>query len=157
MNARSNFVTNQMSTDDCLVAPPSRMVAGLLSTQSSEEILGRAIGFGLEPGHHAWPLGGKGIRSRAPVARRSRQPGAFAMRRADLARSPRVRQAIEKALEIRIAMREHMDGFTGGEAGEVMLHRSNFIEEPQGIQRTEDGAQPIPSGNRTGESMRPQD
>src|SRR3954466_14125777 len=96
----------------------------LLSTQSGEEVFGRAIGFGLEPGHHGRPLGGKGIRSRPPVAR---WPGAVAMRWAHLARSPRVRQTVEESLEIRIAMREHVDAFTGGEPGEMMLDGSNFI------------------------------
>ena len=114
--------------------------ARLLSTQACEEFFGGAMGFGLEPSHNPRPLDGKGIRSRAPVAR---WLGSFAMRGAHLARSPRVRQTVEKTLEIRIAMRKHVDGFTGGEPGEVMLNRANFIEEPQRIQGAEDGAQPI--------------
>ena len=85
-------------------------------------------------------VGLKGIRARAPVARRL---GSFAMRGADLAVSPRVRQTLQKAIEIRIAMREHVDALARGEPGEMMLNRSNFIEEPQRIQRAEDGAQPI--------------
>jgi hypothetical protein len=52
------------------------------------------------------------------------------MRGTNLALSPRVRQTIEKALEIRIAMRQHVDAFTGGKPREVMLDRSNFIEHP---------------------------
>ena len=103
---------------------------GAFLTKSREEFLGRPIGFGLEPGHDARPLDGKGILSRAPVAWRL---GSFAMRGAHLAGSPRVRQTVEKALEIRVTMREYVDRFTRGEAGQMMLHRSNLIEEPQWI------------------------
>jgi hypothetical protein len=54
-----------------------------------------------------------------------------------------VRQTVEKALEIRIAMRRHVDAFTDDQPHEVMLDRWNFIEEPQRIQRAKNGAQPI--------------
>ena len=65
------------------------------------------------------------------------------MRGADLAVSPGVRQTFHEAIEIRMAVREHVDAFARGQAGEMMLDRSNFIEEPQGVERTEDGSQSI--------------
>ncbi|MEO8564711.1 MAG: hypothetical protein ABI601_21750 [bacterium] len=34
-----------------------------------------------------------------------------------------MRQTVEKAIEIRVAMRKHLDGFAGGEPGQVMLNR----------------------------------
>ena len=55
--------------------------------------------------HHARPHGLEGILPRAPVPRRL---WAGAMGRTDLAVSPRVRQTLQKAIEIRIAMREHV-------------------------------------------------
>ena len=113
---------------------------GAFLTKSREEFLGRPIWFGLEPGHHSRPRGLKWILPRAPVPRRL---GSFAMRGANLAFSPCVRQTVQKAIEIRIAMREHVDAFTRGEPGEVMLDRSNFIEEPQRVQRSEKGPQAI--------------
>jgi hypothetical protein len=65
------------------------------------------------------------------------------MRGANLAISPGVRQTFHEAIEIRMAVREHVDAFTRGQAGEMMLDRSNFIEETQGVEGTEDGSQSI--------------
>ena len=42
-----------------------------------------------------------------------------------------------------MAMREHVDAFARGQSGEMMLDRSNFIEETQGVERTEHGSQSI--------------
>jgi len=113
-------------------------ITGALTTESREQVLGGSIGFGLEPGHHARPGGFEGILTRAPVSRRF---GSFAMRGADLTVSPRVRQTLQKAIKIRISVREHVDAFARGERGEMMLNGSNFIEQPQRIQRSEDGPQ----------------
>src|SRR5437867_2655827 len=65
------------------------------------------------------------------------------MRGANLAVSPGMRQTFHEAIEIRIAVREHVDAFAGGQSGEMMLDRSNFVEETQGVQRPEYGSQPI--------------
>ena len=98
-----------------------------LTPESLEEFLGRLIGFGLQPRHHARPRPFERICASAPVPRRL---GSGAMRGADLAVSPGVRQTLQKTLEIGIAVREHVDVVARGEAGEMMLNRSNFIEEP---------------------------
>jgi hypothetical protein len=50
------------------------------------------------------------------------------MRGADLAVSPGVRQTFHEAIEIRMAVREHVDAFARGQSGEMMLDRSNFID-----------------------------
>ena len=62
---------------------------------------------------------------------------------ADFAVSPGVRQTFHEAIEIRMAVREHVDAFTRGQVGEMMLNRSNFIEETQGVEGTEYGSQSI--------------
>jgi hypothetical protein len=62
---------------------------------------------------------------------------------ADFSFSPRMRQALQKAIEIRIPVRQHVDAFARGESGEMMLNGSNFIEQTQWIQRAEDGPQAI--------------
>ena len=57
------------------------------------------------------------------------------MRRAYFALPPRRRQALEKSVEIRIAMRQRMDPLTHGETGQVLLDRPTLIEEPQRVER----------------------
>jgi len=65
------------------------------------------------------------------------------MRGADVAVSPGVRQTFHEAIEIRMAVREHVDAFARGQSGEMMLDRSNFIEETQRIEGPEYGSQSI--------------
>ena len=91
-----------------------------LRTESLEELLGRLIGFGLEPGHDTWPRRLEGIAASAPVARRL---GSGTMRGSHLAVSPGVRQTFHEAIEIRIATREHVDAFAGGQSGKMVLDR----------------------------------
>src|SRR5438034_8022626 len=62
---------------------------------------------------------------------------------ADLAVSPGVRQTFHEAIEIRMAVREHVDAFACGQSGEMMLDRSNFIEETQWVERGEHGSQAV--------------
>ena len=112
-------------------------VTGALTTESFEEFFRRPVGFGFEPGDHARPGRLEGIGARAPVPWGL---GSRAMRGPDLTVSPRVCQTFQKAIEIGIAVRQHMHAFAGGEPGEVMLDGPNFIEEPQRVQCPEDGA-----------------
>jgi hypothetical protein len=112
-------------------------VTGALTTESLEEFFRRPVGFGFEPGYHARPRRLEGVGASTPVLWRL---GSRAMCGPDLAVFPRVRQTFQKAIEICIAVRKHVHAVAGGEPGEVMLDRSNFIEEPQGVQCPEDGA-----------------
>jgi hypothetical protein len=115
-------------------------VIGALTTEALEEFFGRSIGFGLKPGHHERPRRLERILASAPVPRRL---GSCAMRGANFAVSPGVRQTLQKAIEIRIAVREHVDAFACCESGEMMLDCSNFIEKSQGVERAEYRSQPI--------------
>jgi len=54
-----------------------------------------------------------------------------------------VRQTLQEGLEIRIPMRKHVDVLASGERSEMVLNGSNLIEQPQRIQRPEDGPQSI--------------
>ena len=65
------------------------------------------------------------------------------MRGANLAVSPGVRQTFHEAIEIRMAVREHVDALARGQAGEMMLDRSNFIEETQRVEGPKYGSQSI--------------
>ena len=113
---------------------------GALTAESRKQFLGGATWFGLEPGHHARPRGLERIFARAPVSRRF---GSFAMGRADLTVSPRVRQTLQECLEIRIPVRKHVDVLAGSERREVVLNGSNLIEQAQRIQSPEDRPQSI--------------
>ncbi len=112
----------------------------MLTPESRKEFFGRLIGFRNKPRHHARPRCLEGILARAPVSRRL---GSCAMRGADLAVSPGMCQTLQKKIEIGIAVREHVDPFAGGEPGEVVLDRSDFIEEPQRVERPEHGPQAV--------------
>ena len=115
-------------------------ITGALATESLEEFFGCPIGFGLEPGHHARPRRLEGILARPPV---SRWLGSGTVGGADLPVSPRIRQTLQEAIEISIPVRQRVDAFARGESGEMMLNGSNFIEQTQWIQRSEDGPQSI--------------
>jgi hypothetical protein len=65
------------------------------------------------------------------------------MRGPDFAVSPGMRQASHKEIEVRIAVRQRVDAFAGGESGKMMLDRSNFIEQPQRVERAEDRSQAV--------------
>ena len=109
-------------------------------SQPLEQFLGRSIGLTLQPRHNPRPGDLEGIRARSPVPRRLRP---CAVRRADLAVSLGVRETLEEAIEIGITVWKHVDAFARCEPGEVMLDRSNLIEEPEWIERDEYGSQPI--------------
>ena len=112
----------------------------MLIAQAVEEFLGRAIGLTLQPRDNQRPRDLEGILARSPVARRLR-PGT--VRRADLAVSPGVPETLEEAIEIGIAVWQHVDTVACCQASEVMLYRSNLIEESEGIERDEYRSQPI--------------
>lgn len=65
------------------------------------------------------------------------------MRGPDLAVPPRMRQTLQKAIEVRIAVRQHVDVLAGREGGEMLLHGANLVEEAQRIERAEDRAQGV--------------
>jgi hypothetical protein len=48
--------------------------------------------------------------------------------------APRDSQALEEAIEISIAVREDTSGVSGGEAGEMLLDRSDLIEQSKRIE-----------------------
>ena len=64
----------------------------------------------------------------SPVSWRLRGTG-WSVGRPDLALSPGYREVFEKAIQIGIAMWQSRDTVPRGEAGEMVLNRSYFIEE----------------------------
>ena len=112
----------------------------MLISQALEEFLGRSIGLTLQPRDNQRPRDLERILARSPVARRLRPS---TVRRADLAVSPGVPETLEEAIEIGIAVWKHVDAVTCCQACEVMLYRSNLIEESEWIERDEYGSQPI--------------
>jgi hypothetical protein len=73
-------------------------------------------------------------RDRCEYASAARRLRSRAMRGLDLAVFPGVRQTFHEAIEIRMAVREHVDAVARGQAREMMLDGSNFIEETQGVE-----------------------
>jgi len=105
--------------------------AGKFRLQSRKEVLPDPIGLGLEPRAHTRPHGGEGVRACPPITRRPRRD---AMSRADFAVLPRRRETGEESIKVAVVMRRQVRRVAGGEAGEMVLHRPNLLQEAQRIE-----------------------
>jgi hypothetical protein len=103
-----------------------------LSLQPFEEFPCCPIVLRLEPRHHARPHRFEGVTTGAPMPGRF---GALAMGWSRLAVSPRGSEASEEAIEISIAVREDMQTFAREEPGQVMLDRSDLVEQSKRVER----------------------
>lgn len=56
---------------------------------------------------------------------------------------PGLGEALQEAIEIRIAMRQNVDRFARGQAGEVMLYGSDLVEPSKWVERGQNGAEPV--------------
>jgi hypothetical protein len=113
---------------------------GEFTLKASEEFLADAIGFGLEPRTHAGPGARERIFAGAPITRGS---GRKAMRGADLAVLPRRGQTSEKAIEASFGAWRQVGDLAGGQGRQVVLHRSDLLQEPSRVKLDGHGSQPI--------------
>lgn len=117
-----------------------REIGRSLLPQALEQLLGRSIRFTLQPHHHLRPGSLERIRTRSPMARRLRP---CAMRRAHLTLPPGVRETLQKAIEIGVAMWKQVNAFARGQCSKVVLDRPNLIEESERIECGENRSQPV--------------
>ena len=76
----------------------------------------------------------------APVSCRSL---AGSVRRPHLAGAPRERETLEESVEVGIALRHRVDRRAGGQSGQVMLNRANFVQQSERIHRAEHRPQAV--------------
>jgi hypothetical protein len=102
-----------------------RKNAGELTLQAHEELSTDAVGLSLEPRAYTGPRALERIFARPPISRR---PGCAAMGGADLTMLPSRRQSYEKGLQIPLSTR-HVRGLPGGQCREMVLDRSDFVQQ----------------------------
>ena len=87
-----------------------------------------------------------------PSTPRSRRSLARPVRRSHLAGAPGQRQAPQKAVEVGVALRHGMDRRARGQSGQMMLNRTDLVQQPERIQGA--GQRPQAALHRGGNRVR---
>ena len=112
-------------------ADANRLLDRLEHLQTVEELLRRPMRFRLQSLDDTGPRRLERILPSTPVSRRSL---ARLVRRSHLASTPSQRQAPQKAVEVGIALRHRMNRRARSQCGQMMLNRTDLVQQPERIQ-----------------------
>ena len=105
-----------------------------------QQLDGRSIRLVLKPPEHTWPHGLERIFARSPVAGRLRLG---LVCRPHLSLVPRSTEALQKRIQVGVAVGNDMQALSRSKAGELMLGGADLIQKPQRVEARRDGAQAL--------------